>query len=184
MPNANDNPVWEVYDLQRTCRLNFKYWSKKLVARRKWNFCLEYALAVTAPSSAVAGFVFWKTQNGEVVWSALTILTAFLGIAKPLLKLSDHVQMLQKIVTGYRAIEFQLEQLGNDLRRDGVYSPEMVQTFKRLQNQLQEVSRDEPVEEVDEVLRQQCFEAINRELPEDSFFIPPARIDPPEPWKK
>jgi hypothetical protein len=184
MPNANDHPVWEVYDLQRTCRLNFKYWSRKLVALRKWNFWMEYALAVTAPGSAVAGFVFWQTQSGGIVWSVLTIATAFLGIAKPLLKLSDHVQTLQKVVTGYRGIEFPLEQLGKDIRRDGTYSPEMVQTFKRLENQLQEVTRDEPVVEVDEVLRQQCVDATNRELPEASFFVPPARIDPPEPWKR
>lgn len=172
MPNAKDHPVWEVYDLQRTCRLNIKYWSKKLVVRRLWNFGMEYSMLVTAPGSATAGFVFWKTNSGQLVWTILTVLTAFLGIAKPLLKLSEHIETLQKVVTGYRSIEFQLDELGSDIRREDSYSPEMVNTFKRLQRQRQEVSRDEPVEDADETLRNECFEAVKREIPKTTFYIP------------
>ena len=141
-------------------------------------------MLVTAPGSAVAGFVFWKTNSGEIVWTALTVLTAFLGIAKPLLRLSEQIEARQKVVIGYRAIEFQLEELHNDIRRENSYSPEMVQTFKRLQKLIQEVSRDEPIEEVNENLRRECFETVKRELPESSFHIPPTqpKIDPPEPW--
>lgn len=172
MPNTKDHPVWEVYDLQRTCRLNMKYWAKKLVALRQWNFWMEYSLLVTAPGSAVAGFVFWKTNSGQIAWTILAVLTAFLGIAKPLLKLSDQLQTLQKIVTGYRSIEFQLDELGSDIRREDSYSAEMVGTFKKLQKQIQEVSRDEPVEDADETLRSECFEVVKRELPETTFHIP------------
>jgi hypothetical protein len=62
----------------------------------------------------------------------------------------------------------------------------MVEAYKRLQKQVQEVTRDEPVETVDEKLRTECYETVNRELPQGSFCIPPAppKIDPPEPWKK
>jgi hypothetical protein len=172
MPNAREHAAWEVYDLQRTCRLNVKYWTRKLVIRRKWNFWIEYSMLVTAPGSAVVGFVFWKTNSGEVLWTILSVLTAFLGVAKPLLKLSDHIETLQKVVTGYRAIEFQLEALGSDIRREDSYSSEMVSTFKRLQSQIQEVSKDEPVEDLDDALRRDCFETVKTELPETVFHIP------------
>lgn len=179
MPNVSDQPVWEVYDLQRTCKMNAKYWSTKLATYRKCNFWMEYVLAISAPSSAVAGLVFWKTQAGAFLWSSLTIITAFLGIAKPLLKLADTIQNLQKVATGYRSLDFQLEQLGNDIRREKAYSKEMIQGFKRLESQVNEVTRDEPLDGVDEDLRQACYEAVKRELPAENFYIPPDVVVPP-----
>lgn len=152
--------------------MNFKYWSSKLVVCRRFNFWLEYSLLVTAPGSAVAGFVFWKTESGEIVWTILTLTTAFLGIAKPLLRLTDRIERLQKVATAYRAIEYQIEELASDIRRDDKYSAEMVTTFKRIQKQVQEASRDEPVENANENLRRQCFEVVKQELPDTSFHIP------------
>jgi len=169
---VDDHPVWEVYDLWRTCRLNVKYWSARMLRIRQQEFFLEYALMATAPSSAVAGLVFWKTQWGGVVWTVLTTMTAFLAIAKPLLRLSDRLAQLQRVVTRYRMIECQLEALANDIRRENRYSDESVTAFKRLETQVSEVSKDEPVERFNERLRQSLYDEVNRELPLASFCEP------------
>jgi hypothetical protein len=172
MPEIKEHPVWEVYDLQRNCRLNIKYWTKRLARYRKWNFLMEYSMFVTAPGSAVAGFFFWQAAFGKFVWGILAFLTALLGAAKPLLKLSERIETLQKVVIGYRGIEFQLEALGTDIRREDCYSNDKVSAFKRLQSQIQEITKDEPLEEVDEALRREYFEAVKQELPEAAFHIP------------
>lgn len=172
MANATQHPVWEVYDLLRTSRLNSKYWTKKLVKNRKLNITMEYLMLATAPGSAVAGFMFWGTSGGKTTWMILTGATALLGIAKPLLKLSDYIQGLQKVVTGYRSLEYQLDELRSDILREQRYSDDMVTMFKKLQKQISQISKDEPVEEVDQELQKECFEKVKQELPAEDFFIP------------
>src|SRR5947207_263262 len=108
MPESKEHPVWEVYDLHRTCRLNSKYWARKLVDLRRLNFVAEYLVMATASGSAVSGIVFWTTTVGKTLWTILAAITAMVSIAKPLLKLSDRIENLQKVVTGYHSIEFQL----------------------------------------------------------------------------
>lgn len=169
---ASTHPIWEVYDLFRTSRFNVKYWSEKLVRLRRQNFCIEYGLMATAPGSALAGLVFWSTTSGKVVWTILTSVTALLAIAKPLLKLSDRLTQLQKVVTHYRLVDCQLEALTNDIRREGRYSGDLVAVFKSLQAQVSEISKYEPFDSVDEKLRWSLYEEVNNELPMTSFQEP------------
>lgn len=168
-----EHPVWEVYDLQRDCRLNVKYWSKKLVKIRRINLVLEYLIIATASGSAVAVLPFWQSAQGRVIWQWLTVITAFLCIAKPLLKLSDKVANLQGIVTQYRTLDSQLEQLENNIRRLKEYSQVMVSTFQSIAGQVDKITVLEPIEEIDTKLQKACFEQVNRELPEYSFYLPP-----------
>lgn len=172
MATPKDHPVWEVYDLQRTCRLNKKYWSEKLAKVKRLNFAMEYLLMATAPGSAISGLVFWKTDSWGVVWSILMGVTAIISVAKPLLKLSEKIENLNKVIAGYRASEFEFEQLANDIRREAEYSTMSVKTFKRLQKGIGEISKEEPIEKTDEDLRKCCFETVKKELPENSFYIP------------
>ena len=164
--------VWEVYDLQRTCRLNARYWTARLAKEERKSFCIEFAMAFTAPGSAIAGLVFWKTDSGKEVWSALMLVTAVLGVAKPLLKLPDRIRTLHKVVAGYRALEQPLEELRNEILRERAYTAQLVKTYQQLHRQFHDVSRDEPVENVDTALRAQCYQSVKDELPESSFFIP------------
>jgi len=172
MGNKRNHPVWEVYDLHRTCRLNVKYWSAKLVGLRRKNFCLEYILMATAPSSAIAGLVFWNTTYGKTAWSILICVTAIIAVAKPLLKLSDKLGKLQKVVTLYKSVEFQVESLENDIKRYDEYSTIMVNTYKNLANQVCEISKDEPIESVDQDLRNSFYMEVNKELPVTHFREP------------
>jgi hypothetical protein len=133
---------------------------------------MEYLISLSAPGSAVAGLVFWKTANGKAIWTILTAITALIGIGKPLLKLSDKVANLQGIVTHYRSLDNQLKELGDDIRREKEYSPAMVSTFKSIARQTDRISALEPIEEISTNLQKSCFEQVNRELPETEFYVP------------
>lgn len=172
MGKKKHHPVWEVYDLHRTCRLNVKYWSAKLICLRRKNFSLEYMLMATAPGSAIAGLVFWNTTYGKTAWSILIAVTAALAIAKPLLKLSDKLQNLQNVVTQYKSVEFQLEALSNDIRRADDYSSALVNNYKNLTTQVHYIYKDEPIESVHQDLRKSCYKQVNEELPLTSFYVP------------
>jgi len=85
------NRVWGVDDLLRTARLNVKYYSARLAFFQRCNFLLELVLAITAPSSAVAGLWFWKTSTGEFAWTTLGVVAALAAVLKPLLQLDKKV---------------------------------------------------------------------------------------------
>jgi len=170
---TEDHPVWEVYDLHRTCRLSYKYWSCVLARVEGLNFWLELLLALTAPSSAFAGLFFWKTDGGKTAWSILTVITAVLAPARPLLKLSERLRSLHKVVTGYRSLGLALEGLIGDIKRESRYNGELVKQFKRLQMQAAEVTKDEPVGKTSERLRKKCWQEVLTELPVSNYFVPP-----------
>ena len=172
MSKLKHHPVWEVYDLHRDCRLNAKYWSKKLIRIRRFNLAFEYLIMMTAPGSAVAGVFFWQTSIGEVIWKALITITALLSIAKPLLKLSDRVANLQGVVIQYRSLDHQLDQLRNNIRRDACYSQAMISTFKNVATQVEKLSESEPIEDINSKLQKACFDQVNKEMPDKSFYIP------------
>lgn len=50
------HPVWHVYDLLKTARLNDLYFSAKLQFAESLQMSFQLLLAATVPSSAVAGF--------------------------------------------------------------------------------------------------------------------------------
>lgn len=173
MADINPNAVREVYDLQRTCRMNVKYWTHNLTTIKRWNFGIEYLLMATAPSSVVAGFVFWKTENGKIVWAVLSFITALVSVAKPLLKLSKRIDNLQNVLSLYRSAESQLEELGNDIRRENKYSPLSVKAFKNAEKQSRSAQSQEPLDPINEELREKYAALVKQELPESSFHFPP-----------
>jgi len=79
-----DHPVWEVYDLYRTARLNVKYYSELLHRTEIKNFLLDLILLCSAPTSAVAGLWFWETEIGHEVWKYFGVIAAFAAVLKPL----------------------------------------------------------------------------------------------------
>ena len=166
------HPVWEVYNLQKNCRLNVKYWTAKVTPLKKFNFWMEYLLLATAPSSAVAGLVYWQTTGGKFVWMVLTTVTALLGIAKPLLGLTKKIEDLQKLVLGYRSIESMVQELSNDIKSQDAYSPALRHNFKGFERQYDKVKAEEPVELVNKKLQEAFYAEVMEELPDAAQYIP------------
>ena len=85
------HPVWDIYDEYRTARLNVKINEYLLSNYKRWNFLVEFILALTA-SSSVASFWFWGSETGQIVWKYLFVITAILAVLKPMLNLSGKIQ--------------------------------------------------------------------------------------------
>ncbi|MCU7940440.1 MAG: hypothetical protein KZQ64_13665 [gamma proteobacterium symbiont of Bathyaustriella thionipta] len=88
-----DSPVWDVYDLYRSARLNAKYYSALLHQTEKRNFILEFILLLTAPSSAVAGLWFWDSLIGQEIWKYMGIVAAITAVLKPMLSLPKKMKV-------------------------------------------------------------------------------------------
>lgn len=167
-----NSPVWDVYDLYRTARLNVKYNTGRLYSLNRFNFWMEVILAVTVPSSAVAGLTLWETTIGKIIWSLLGILSSLLAIAKPLLGLTKRIQELEELCAGYRVLDHDLQKIVIGIHQRGAYDDELRRMFvNALDREGQLVSVSKETKE-DTELKKRCEAEVLQELPVDSFFIP------------
>lgn len=170
--NTNaEHPVWDVYNEYRTSRLNVRYYERQLSSLRFKNYLLEFVLAFSV-SSGVMGLWWWETVLGGYIWKALVTLAAFLAVLKPLVRLSDQVQHKSEVLTSWRLLDDSLQQLTILVRQNRKYDTEMRSRLLTLLETKSSIIQREPLESIDEKLRNKCFEQVNQELPADNFFIP------------
>ena len=68
-----------------------------------------------------------------MVWKYALAATAFLAVAKPLLQLTDKIKKIHEIVLGYKYLEFDLDEISNQVRRVKNYNPSMIKDFQQVQ---------------------------------------------------
>lgn len=174
--DTTDNPVWEVYDEYRTARLNSKYYNCKLgrIARR--NQWIEMTLLTTVPGSVLAGFSGVSIGGfavGELAWGVLGVVAGLLAIYKPVAKLTGRIRSLEEQSTKYRALEFDFRELARGIRRSEAYDVELRDRFDSIMERKRELILNYPEIDQDEKLQVKFEEEVKKELPEDSFYIPP-----------
>jgi hypothetical protein len=175
VPLARDpnHAVWDVYDLRRTCRLNVKYYQRLGEKLRTQSFRTELLLAITAPSSAVAGLVFWSTEFGKIIWTILGFLAAFFSVAKPLLHFTEKIQNATEIHSGYGALEHDLDKLIVQIRLKEAYDEQLKKRFLELMDKKGKLVAMQDKNKLDRLLKMSCETEVANELPPENFYIPP-----------
>jgi hypothetical protein len=165
------HPVWQVYDLFRTVRLNTEYYRCQLARATRRNFWIEIVLAVSA-SSAVGGlWVFTDLLDGAL-WKGLGAVAALLAIYQPVAKPAERIRSLEERVTRYKALAFDLRELIDEIEDRQRYGDPEREQFRRLLRKRNEVATGYVDTLIDTPLRDRCEAAIRDELPDDRFFIP------------
>lgn len=168
---SEEHPVWKVYDLHRTARLNSKYYGERLRVLEIQNLSIEIVLALSA-STSVASWWVWKTDLGQTTWQTFGALTAVVAIVKPTLKLPDRIRRLEKAQTGYQALEYDLTKLEIQIANARAYTKAMQQAFLDAYSKVGQLIRERVETKEDKPLKLQMQEEVNRELPPDSFYVP------------
>jgi hypothetical protein len=196
----NDHPVKDVYREFMTARFNVRYYEKRISTLRRWNFTIEFTIALSVP--AIAGLWIWSTTIGNIFWQILIAAAAVLSIAKPLLRLSDKIQEHAEVLTKWRVLDGEYQKLTILISQRRQYDKEMRDQFLRLLDIKTAIK--EPQEAINTGLRDICFNQVQQELPWDSFFVPEKQeleltsgyfdspeplsiaeeesIEPPKPW--
>lgn len=168
----NQHPVWEVYDLYRTARLNVKYYSALLHKKERLNFILELILLCSAPTSAVAGLWFWESDLGKDIWMYFGIIAAFTSVIKPLLALPQKIKNYESLLSGYRTLEHDLHELKSAIFQKQKYDKiEKADYSKALKRKGSLVSKSSDARE-DKKLIGKLTEEVNSELPHNQFYVP------------
>ena len=164
-----NHPVIDVYKEFMTARYNVRYFEKRISTLRRWNFSIEFTVALSVP--AIAGLWIWSTTIGSIFWQILVAVAAILSITKPLVRLSDKIQEVAEVLTKWRVLDGEYQKLSILISQRRRYDREMREQFLKLLD-IKTTIKD-PQEEVNIKLSEQCYKKVQEELPLDSFFIPP-----------
>lgn len=168
-----EHPIWDVHDMRRTARLSVKYYCVRLVHLERKNFWMEVMLAITASGSAIAGLAFWNTELGVVAWQVLIVLSALLAVAKPLMKITDQIQRLESVVTGYRIVEHDLQKIEVAARQRKAYDEDLQNRFAAVLERMDALITKPSEYRTNGKLQRRCQEEVDRELPCERFYVPP-----------
>ena len=163
-----------MYNELRTARLNVKYLQQKLRTLKRVNLSYEIILAVTT-SSTVAGFSFWQEGTGKAIWAGVGGLAAVLSVVKPILKLPETFQRKQELLASYMILDHDLNTIVSEIQFKKKYDEALRQQFVRALERKAELVKKDTDSSVNERLRRRCTNEVLRELPSDSFYIPPEK---------
>lgn len=168
------HPVWDVYDLYRTAKFNAMYYSIKL-NRYSWlNSCTEIILAITTSSSVVAALWLWDTPIGKQIWKVLLVISAFLAVSKPIIKLTEKIRKYDEILAGYRTLEHDLMKItvliNQSMSYEKIHRSKLLEAIDRKGKLIQK----SPEIKVDERLLNKCRLKVEEETPAENFYIPKA----------
>lgn len=185
-----DHPVWEVYNLLRTVRLNELYYASKLRALKRRHFGLEVATAAAAPAAAaIAGLLGrsdakWLPDSAQaaiapymgwvlVAWIGLTLLASVLALVRPISRLSESIATVGGCHVEYRSIRTTLAELRSEIQHQRTYDAELKSWFRHARRQVTIACEHEPMDTTDTKLAKRLQEQVNHELPMDGFYEPP-----------
>ncbi|MFC5474644.1 hypothetical protein [Paraherbaspirillum soli] len=172
----NEDPVWVVYDLYKTARLNVKYYSSRLARVERENLCLEILIAITAPTSAVAGIWFFKTDIGKILWVSLSAIATIAAVIKPFLGLPTRIKNIEHSLSGYRALESDLGDIVDQIKFDRGYTKPAQKMFDVAQKRKKLLVGSSPENRQNKALIEKYTSDVNKELPPNFFFVP--RVQP------
>lgn len=171
---STESPVWVIYDQYKTARLNVKYYGYRMGTITRQNFWLEIfiAAAAAAPASAVAGIPFFLTPTGEMWWKVLAVLAAIAAFFKPFLRLPTKLKSMEKSLSGYRALDCDLEEIVNKIKLEQNYSKAALKMLENAQKKKRSLVGSPPEHSQSSQLKEKCFAEVNKELPSSMFYIP------------
>lgn len=166
------HPVWVVYDLYKTARLNVKYYAARLNSIERQNLFIELVIAIAAPTSAVTGIWLLKTDAGQELWKYVAGVAAFAAVLKPFLKLPAKIKLMEQCLAGYRALEYDVEQIVNKIKTERVYSKPCRGMLDEAQRKKKVLVCNPPENNQDQKLIERLYTEVNKEFPFEAFYVP------------
>ena len=170
--SVQDHPVWDVYDLLRTARLNQLYYGRRLLTFERRNFWAEITIACTSSTSAIAGFAFWKTTAGQPFWQGFLAVAAVAAIAKPFLNYAKKIKSYEELLIAYRLIAYDLRDLRLDISQARGYEKVHQNRFKSIKERLRNFVDKSPERIEVAAVKKICEQQVLSELPNHQFYIP------------
>ena len=170
-----EHPVWAVYDLMRTARLNEKYYASQLVRQARLRLAVELALSVFASTSVITGLMVINLPWGKTLWLLASILTAILALLAPLLRFGDKERSYESVLMKYRDLNTDLLELKSKIESKKTFDDENINTFKEILKKSSEIAQEAPLLVDNKKLLKEKTDEVSSEMLPSSFFVPEAK---------
>ena len=107
-----------------------------------------------------------------MVWALLAGVAALFSVAKPLLGLPKRIKKYEAVLTGYRTLFNDLDEIRVSVSQSGKYGPKEREEFKKARDRRNDLSLKEPESKPQRALIKTLEEQVKREYPEAKFIIP------------
>jgi hypothetical protein len=157
--------------------LRDKYFGYKLNNIVWVNSLMEVIVAATgtggigASGGVVAGWSFWKSPEGIVVWAVLGSVAAATAWAKPFLKLDKRIELYSKLQQEYRSLYNALETLIASIRRAETVTNDHWDRYEKIRDRRQAAFQQEPPR-INLKLERKCQVEVNQEKPPNTLWMP------------
>jgi hypothetical protein len=119
----------------------------------------------------VAGFAVWQSATGKIVWGLISGAAVILTIAKPLLKLTDQIEMYAKLYGDYTSAYGGMQILVDDMKVQRALPPARIRLFEEMRTRAVELSKlGDARPNPDFVKRIQ--DEVNKEIPTKGLWLP------------
>jgi hypothetical protein len=168
IPSVSDpyEQVCAVYDLHNEVRMNFLYYSKRLLNRQRINLGMEIVIAVTT-SATVGTVVVFKSL---LPWFAA--VSAVLSVIKPILRLPTAIEGYTKIRAAYLAVSLQTRSIVREIQEYHQVTPEMQTTLRSVRHRLDELATQDDAYPSKAQLLKHLSDA-EEEMPANTLWCPP-----------
>ena len=166
-----EHPVWVVYNSQRTACLNVKYYGH-ILRRLEWQSrAIDFVIAFIAPTSAIASLPLWSTPAGKQIWYWVPSIATVLIVMKTALKSSTRIKDLEKRVTAYQGLLFDLKKVADKIITEQKYSTTAQKQYETAIERYASVMKLPPIDN-NKKLKTKLQAEVNTEMPGSNFFIP------------
>ena len=167
-----DHPVWEIYNLLRTAKLNEKYFGYRLQKHVRINNFMEFTIATTVSTSAIASLTLWSDGLGGIFWQALLVISAVISVAKPILGITKRVRLYEEVLSEYRVLSYELTQLKVSISTARKYNETHKGKFNEIMEKHAILVSKSPESTENKSVKTKCINEVLKAYPPESFFVP------------
>lgn len=167
-----NHPVWNIYDLLKTARLNVLYYEYKLHSTENMMLTMQIILAAAVPSSAIAGFKIWDFGLGQYSWEIFVSFSTFVAFIQPFLGLPKKSKIYSGLVDSYKILYYDLQDIRQKIEEDKIYNTQHKKLFKAAKERRKKLEVRETGIKLNKRLQKKCQAAVKKELPGKKFYLP------------
>ncbi len=172
---AEQAQVIRLYDLYRNCLTKSKYYGHKLKLYKRASVAMDILIALAA-SSAFTGQAIMKTQIGLNLVSFLLLASAVIAVIRPILKLSEGIDLYSKLYYAYTELFYRIEGLNDDIRRQNTFTKIHQRKASDIFDRYRDLElQNDPSENVKKMAKYQ--DAVDKTIPSDTLWLPPSVDD-------
>lgn len=160
----------QIYDEQRLCLLYKQYFERKTSSLQLRLLVLDVAIVIGTSTTGIAGWTLWSQPVFAPTWAILAGVAVTLALIKPILRLDENLLQYNKLFTIYSRQFRKYSKIVNDI----AYRVSLTNSIQERYNRLSKDGDDIDEVPMDKKLLARLVHHVNKELPVDQYWWPPA----------